>query len=111
MTKPFGKLLESMPVERRSKIAAKTRMLKQQMALRELRQALDLTQEELASSLKINQAAISKFENQSDIYISTLRRILSAMGGDLRIIAHFPEGDVLINQFGDLHVQAETAGA
>jgi transcriptional regulator with XRE-family HTH domain len=72
------------------------------MALKDLRQALKLTQDELARSLKMKQAAISKFERQSDIYLSTLRKILFVMGADLKIVAHFPEGDVLINQFNDI---------
>ena len=70
--------------------------------IRNLRLASDLTQEELANTLNMKQTAISKFEHQSDIYISTLRKILSAMGADLKIIAHFQEGDVLINQFNEL---------
>jgi len=103
MSKPFKNLLEKMPPERRKRIKIKTELLKNEMALAELRQALDLTtQEELAKSLHMKQAAISKFEHQSDIYLSTLQKILFAMGADLRIIAHFPEGDVLVNQFTEI---------
>lgn len=72
------------------------------MALKELRQALQLTQQQLASQLELNQAAVSKMERQSDMYISTLRRFLNAMGAELKIIAHFPEKDILINQFQEL---------
>ncbi len=59
----------------------------------------------------MNQAAISKLEHQSDIYVSTLRRFITAMGGQLRIIAHFPQGDVEITQFDDIREQepAETS--
>jgi DNA-binding transcriptional regulator YiaG len=92
-------LLEEMTPERKKRIAVKTRLLKDGMALAELRQALQLTQEALASELHVNQAAVSKFERQSDIYISTLRRILAAMGAELKITAHFPDGTVVINQF------------
>lgn len=102
MNKPFKTLLKKMPAARRKKIAAQTLRLKEEMALCELRQALDMTQTQLAESLSMKQAAISKFERQSDIYISTLRNILSAMGADLKIIASFPEGDVQINQFASL---------
>jgi hypothetical protein len=56
----------------------------------------------------MNQAAISKFEHQSDIYISTLRKILSAMGAELRIIAHFPHTDVEIDQFTDIHKRTKS---
>ena len=107
MSKPFKNLLEKMPDRRRQRIKLKTELLKNEMALRELRQALDLTQEELAKSLNMKQAAISKFEHQSDIYLSTLRRILFAMGADLKIVAHFPDGEVLINQFDEIRREAD----
>ncbi len=51
----------------------------------------------------MNQAAVSKLEHQSDMYISTLRRFLEAMGARLQIVASFPEGDVCINQFEQVH--------
>lgn len=102
MSKPFKNLLDGMSQERREKVRIRTEVLKNEMALQELRQALELTQQELANELKVNQAAVSKFESQSDIYISTLRKILFAMGGELRIVAHFADGDVLINQFDDI---------
>jgi len=102
MSKPFIDLLGQMPSERRKHIRLKTEVLKNEMALRELREALDLTQEQLARSLNMKQAAISKFEHQSDIYLSTLRRILHAMGAELKIIARFKDGEVLINQFNDI---------
>ena len=107
MSKPFKNLLEKMPDGRRERIKLKTELLKNEMALRELRQALDLTQEELARSLNMKQAAISKFEHQSDIYLSTLRRILFAMGADLKIVASFPDGEVLINQFDEIRREAD----
>ncbi|MBT3297080.1 MAG: XRE family transcriptional regulator [Verrucomicrobia bacterium] len=108
MSKPFKNLLNNMSPERRERIKIKTDVLKNEMALGELRQALDLTQEELAKSLHLKQAAISKFEHQSDIYLSTLRKILFAMGADLKIIAHFPDGDVLVNQFTDIRRDSDS---
>jgi len=108
MSKPFHNLLKDMSASRRKAIKAQTLRLKHDMALCELRQALDMTQTQLAESLNMKQAAISKFERQSDIYISTLRRILSAMGADLKIVARFPEGDVQINQFDDVRRGAQS---
>ena len=108
MSKPFKNLIEKMPVERQERIKQKAKNLKTQMALGELRRALELTQEQVAGSLNMNQAAISKFEHQSDIYIGTLRKILSAMGAELRIIAHFPDSDVVIDQFSDLQKSTNT---
>lgn len=103
MRKSFNKLVENLPPERKERIRIKAGVLKNEMALRELRQALQLTQEELANTLNVKQNAISKIERQSDIFISTLRKILFAMGAELKIIAHFPEGDVIVNQFSELN--------
>ena len=63
--------------------------------------------------LQVNQAAISKLEHQSDMYVSTLRRFVAAMGGELRIVAHFPRGDVVVKQFEDIRdpEPADTATA
>ncbi len=102
MSKPFKNLIEKMPAERQERIKQKAKNLKNKMALGELRRALELTQEQVAGSLNMNQAAISKIEHQSDIYICTLRKILSGMGAELKIIAHFPDTDVVIDQFTDL---------
>jgi transcriptional regulator with XRE-family HTH domain len=102
MSKPFKNLIEKMPAERRRRIKEKAKNLETQMAIGELRRALELTQEQVAGSLNVKQAAISKIERQSDIYIGTLRKILTAMGAELRIVAHFPDTDVEIDQFTNL---------
>jgi transcriptional regulator with XRE-family HTH domain len=102
MAKKFNNLIEKMSQESRKRISKKKEELYTGLALQELRQALQLTQQQLAGTLKLNQAAISKIEHQSDMYVSTLRRFLNAMGGELRIIAHFPQGDVVINQFEEI---------
>jgi transcriptional regulator with XRE-family HTH domain len=70
------------------------------MALDELREARDMTQQHLARILKINQAAVSKMERRTDIYVSTLQDFVKAMGGQLKITATFPEaGTIEIRQF------------
>ena len=74
------------------------------MALQELRQTRHLTQQEVANILNVNQAALSKMENQADMRISTLRKLLAAMGGNLKIVAEFPEGEVVIDQFEKAYV-------
>lgn len=99
MAKSFSELKEKMSPQRREKIEDRAQALLIGMALQELRQTRQLTQQELAKILNINQAALSKMENQTDIRVSTLRRLLSAMGANLKIVAEFPEGDVVINQF------------
>ena len=99
MAKKFRDLVAQMPEERQARIAAETRRLIDEMPLQELRRALDLTQQQVAAALGINQVAVSKMENQTDMYVSTLRRFVEAMGGELRIVARFPQGAVEISQF------------
>jgi transcriptional regulator with XRE-family HTH domain len=69
------------------------------MPLDALRDARQLTQVQMAQLLKISQGAVSKVERRTDMFVSTLRNYVRAIGGDLEIRAVFPEGDVLIDQF------------
>ena len=107
MARSLKNLLEKMTPERRDRIEARARETLREINLRELRQAFALTQEQLAATLKINQAAISKMESQSDMYVSTLRRFLEAMGAQLKIVAEFADGEVVINQFTQKDEQKE----
>jgi transcriptional regulator with XRE-family HTH domain len=99
MAKSFNELREQMSPQRREKIEERAQAILLSMALQELRQTRHLTQQELANVLNVNQAALSKMENQTDMRISTLRKLLTGMGGTLKIVAEFPEGEVIINQF------------
>jgi len=101
MAKSFKKLVAKLPQDRQEKIRQGTKVLFSEMALQELRKALELTQNQLATTLDMNQAAVSKIERQSDMYVSTLRRFLEAMGAELKVIASFPDREIVINQFGD----------
>ncbi len=101
MAKPFKDLLKSMSPDRLGRIEQQKQEMLWEITLQELRQAVELTQKQLAETLKINQAAVSKMENQSDMYISTLRRFLEAMGASLKIVAEFPDGEVVIDQFSE----------
>ena len=69
------------------------------MALDALRDQRRLTQVQMAQLLRISQGAVSKVERRTDMFVSTLRNYVRAIGGDLEIRAVFPEGDVLIDQF------------
>ena len=100
MTKPFNTLLQKMSPESRGRVQKRKEELLRELTIRELRQALDLTQQQLAETLKVNQAAVSKIESESDMYVSTLRRFLEAMGASLKIVAVFPDGEISISQFG-----------
>ncbi len=69
------------------------------MPLDALRDKRQLTQVQMAQLLQISQGAVSKVERRRDMFVSTLRNYVRAIGGDLEIRAVFPEGDVLIDQF------------
>jgi transcriptional regulator with XRE-family HTH domain len=99
MARNFNTLLAKMSPERRKRIEDLAQDHRANMALDELREARQLTQTSLADILGINQAAVSKMERRTDMYISTLRSVIRAMGGRLRIEAVFPEGKVEIDQF------------
>ena len=99
MAKSFKTLVEKMPAERRARIDARVRELLDEIALQELRQSLNLTQEQVAEALQSNQATVSKLERQSDMYISSLQKFVVALGGQLKLVASFPDREVVINQF------------
>jgi hypothetical protein len=102
MAKPFSILRNKMSPAARAASDAKVKKLLAEMPLQELRQAKQLSQEYLAESLATKQANVSRLERRADMYISTLRSYIKAMGGELDIIARFPEGSVRINQFGEI---------
>jgi transcriptional regulator with XRE-family HTH domain len=79
------------------------------MKLYQLREARNLTQVNLAKVLEVNQGAVSRVEKRRDMYVSTLRSYIEAMGGQLQIKAIFPEGEVEIEQFETLAEPAQDA--
>jgi transcriptional regulator with XRE-family HTH domain len=99
MAKSFNTLLDKLPPERLERIEARAQAMLLRMALQDLRQKRHLTQQQLAERLNLQQAAVSKMENQSDMHIRTLQRMIAAMGGTLKLVAEFPDEEVIINQF------------
>jgi predicted XRE-type DNA-binding protein len=71
-----------------------------EMALDELRAARALTQEHLSTILGVQQSAVSKLEHRADMYVSTLRHFIEAMGGQLEIRAVFPTATSASPSFG-----------
>lgn len=69
------------------------------MSLNELRRARRFTQDRLASVMQTSQSEVSKIEQRTDTYISTLQSYVRALGGQLDIVARFPDGSVRISQF------------
>lgn len=102
MTRKFSELTKDFSSERRIRIGAKKAALREEMNLDEIRQALSFTQNTLAEALGVGQAEISKIENRTDVFISTLRRFVNAMGGELEIKAVFPDREIKIRNFSSL---------
>ena len=102
MAKNFKSLREKMSPAARERARELAKKYRAEMALDELREARDMTQQHLAKILGINQAAVSKMERRADMYVSTLQDFVRAMGGHLEIRAVFPEGAVRITQFREL---------
>ena len=102
MTHKFSELVEKMSPERRARIAEKVKAAIAEMPLNELRNARGLSQKMLAEALHIQQPAIAKLEKRTDMYISTLRSHIEAMGGELEVVARFPDGDVRISNFSQI---------
>ncbi|MCP3675406.1 MAG: XRE family transcriptional regulator, partial [Gammaproteobacteria bacterium] len=99
MAKSFRILREKMSPESQARATQKAQSLMEAMSLTELRQAKGLSQVDMGDILEVHQAAVSKMEHRSDMYLSSLRNMVGAMGGELVITARFEDEDVRINQF------------
>jgi hypothetical protein len=100
MAKKFSELRAKMSPEARARSAQRTDEMLAEMALAELRRALGFSQEELAGLMNVKQPSIAKLEQRTDMYVSTLRDHIHALGGELIMIARFPERDVQISSLG-----------
>ena len=102
MAKKFAELRAKMSPEARAQADEKANAMLAEMPLNELRQARGLSQKMLAEVLHVQQPSIAKIEKRTDMYISTLRSHIEAMGGQLEVVAKFPDGVVKISNFAEL---------
>ena len=102
MARNFRELEANMSPERRARVAARVKAELAMMPLHQLRNAREMTQTRLAEVLSVDQGRISKLEKRTDMYLSTLRSYIEAMGGTLEIRAVFPEGAVKIDLLNKL---------
>ena len=96
---PFQKLRDGMTPEQLVSADSQYQEMMAEMFLSEMRKFVGLTQEELAGAMGITQPALSKLENQDDMQLTTLRRLIEALGGEMEIIAHLPRADIRIRPF------------
>ena len=101
MRRNFKELEAQMTPAQLARSNARAKEMMTEMLLVELRKLANITQAELARKLGIKQPTLSKLESQDDMQISTLRRLIEALGGKLELIVHLPEGDIRISQFND----------
>jgi hypothetical protein len=86
-----GKMAEFSEARRQKIEARAAELAAEEMSLRDLRRAHRLTQARVGKALKIGQDGVSRLEQRSDLLISTLRNYVAAMGGDLQLVARFPD--------------------
>lgn len=101
--KKWNDLKGRMSPASRARVEARVKETLASMPLAEIRKAVGLTQDELARQLETGQGTVSKVEHAADMYLSTLRRFIEAMGGELRLVARFPGGrEIEIERVEDL---------
>jgi hypothetical protein len=105
-------LFAELPEERQKAILARTEAMVKEMTLAQLRKACQRSQVKVAKKLGIKQAAVSRVERRPDMYVSTLRDIVKAMGGTLKMVAQFPDRpDVFISLSDALKAATKTTPA
>lgn len=108
MAKKLDDVMAALPKTRQQRIEARAMEL---ATLKDLRLAVEKTQEQLAATLGVGQDAISRLEKRSDMLLSTLRHYVESMGGRLELVARFPNRPpVVIEHLGqDAQPQREAA--
>ena len=107
MAKSLKEKMQALDAKRRKTVEARaTELIAEEMSLRDLRKALDKTQLSMARALGINQEGVSRIEKRSDLLLSTLRGFVEAMGGELRLVAEFPDRPpVVLSGIAELEAQ------
>lgn len=103
MAKNIKAIIKKLPKKEQLYIKQRgAQLVKKELSLQQLRKAREQSQHELAHRLSVKQAKISRLERRTDMYLSTLRSYVEAMGGSLENTAKFPDRKaVRINQFGE----------
>ena len=102
-TKKWATLKARMSAAAQARVNTRVAETLASMRLAEIRKAVGQTQVELANRLDVAQGSVSKIENAGDMYLSTLRKYVEALGGELHLTASFPTGQTVeIGQLGGL---------
>lgn len=110
-----NEIIRKLSTAERKKVEARAaEIIGEEMSLRDLRKARRLTQARVAKRLGITQDSVSRLEKRSDLLLSTLRKTVKAMGGDVRIVAEFPDrAPVVVSKLseGDSRRKSRRRGA
>jgi len=91
MVRTLQEVLDALPDDERAEIDRRfVELVNEVESLKELRSLSEMSQAKIAKTLKISQPAVSKIEKQTDMYLSTLRGYVEAMGGELDVIVRLP---------------------
>ena len=104
MGRTIDEVIAALPKDSQERIDAQYREMKQDVeGLRQLREVAGKVQADIAAALKIKQPSVSKIERQADMYLSTLRSYVKAIGGELELVVHLPSRPALhLHQLGDI---------
>ena len=104
MSSTLDKKLKQLSAKRLAKINTRAKeLITEEMTLRDLRHAMELTQQNVGENLHMKQDGVSRLERRSDLLLSTLRQYIHAMGGELKISAKFPDRPpIILKNFSDI---------
>jgi len=109
MTVSLNTFMQHFTPEERAAVAARTQeLIAEELTLRDLRQAQNLTQERMAELMGVEQESVSRLERRADLLLSTLSSYVDAMGGKLRLVAEFPNRQPVAVALADITGEPKT---
>ncbi|MBR1158066.1 XRE family transcriptional regulator [Bradyrhizobium elkanii] len=110
MGRKLDDIIAALPRDQQEQIEARFQNLREEVeGLRELRQIAGKAQEDIATALNIKQPSVSKIEKQTDMYLSTLRSYVEAIGGKLELTVKLPARPTFrLQKLGDIGVKTGT---
>ena len=99
MARKLDDVMATLPKDRKKRVEDRAMEL---ATLKDLRLAVQQTQEQMAAALGVRQDTISRLEKRSDMLLSTMRHYVESMGGKLELVAKFPDRpSVVIDHLGE----------
>ena len=98
-TKSFSVLREQMTPERKAKIETRVQLVLLHLTLLELQKSLGYTEEDIEKDISAVAPTFSDLENLDALQVSALSRYIQALGGSLKLVANFPDKEIVLAQF------------